>query len=238
MKLLIFFFSVTANESSEKGLEKPNEVNAAGKLRLITKTGPREDSCPSATGLTAGRWRREAAITVSTLHPSSFISEVPGGRTGDGLEVGGVPTAPVPPVPSSLPPTSQSPGRTVTKTQGNLCFSALPSPRLLWICGAVQRGAERRLAADCDLCGGWLWFRSHELVEERRWIRGVTGGDNLITALLPSFHLHLQHLLVRWLLRQLRVYKEIPNLGGKASFSSKTIAHHANPLTAPRGGGA
>ena len=36
--------------------------------------------------------------------------------------------------------------------------------------------------ADCDLCGGGFGCAGRGPVEERRWIRGVTGGDNLITA--------------------------------------------------------
>lgn len=35
---------------------------------------------------------------------------------------------------------------------------------------------------DCDLCGGGLGCAGCGLVEGRRWIRGVTEGDNLITA--------------------------------------------------------
>lgn len=36
--------------------------------------------------------------------------------------------------------------------------------------------------ADCDLCGGGFGCAGRGPVEGRRWIRGVTEGDNLITA--------------------------------------------------------
>lgn len=41
---------------------------------------------------------------------------------------------------------------------------------------------ERWLVANCDLCGGGFGYVGHGLVEGRRWIQGVTKGDNLITA--------------------------------------------------------
>lgn len=43
-------------------------------------------------------------------------------------------------------------------------------------------GNEGWLVANCDLCGGGFGYVGHGLVEGRRWIRGVTKGDNLITA--------------------------------------------------------
>lgn len=36
--------------------------------------------------------------------------------------------------------------------------------------------------ANCDLCGGGFGCTGRGPAEGRRWIRGVTGGDNLITA--------------------------------------------------------
>ncbi len=36
--------------------------------------------------------------------------------------------------------------------------------------------------ADCDLCGGGFGCAGRGPAEGRRWIRGVTEGDNLITA--------------------------------------------------------
>lgn len=47
---------------------------------------------------------------------------------------------------------------------------------------AVGCSNERWLVADCDLCGGGFGCAGRGPVEGRRWIRGVTGGDNLITA--------------------------------------------------------
>lgn len=50
-------------------------------------------------------------------------------------------------------------------------------------CGsAVGCCNERWLVANCDLCGGGFGCAGRGPVEAKRWIRGRTEGDNLITA--------------------------------------------------------
>lgn len=80
--------------------------------------------------------------------------------------------------PLNMPqPTSPSLG--MANSEGNV--SLLPS--LSPICGSVVGCSnERWLVADCDLCAGGFGCAGRGPVEERRWIRGVTEGDNLITA--------------------------------------------------------
>lgn len=52
-----------------------------------------------------------------------------------------------------------------------------------FFCGSgVGCSNERWLVADCDLCGGGFGCAGRGPLEGRRWIRGVTEGDNLITA--------------------------------------------------------